>query len=68
MATRTPRRPRSWLDALIAASLRWNDRLGRSLGVPPSPDEAARGAAAGGASGTPGAGAGLPVSPGSRTR
>jgi hypothetical protein len=35
-----PRKPRSWLDALIATTLRWNDRLGRTV-VPeaPAPDK-----------------------------
>ena len=26
-----PRKPRAWLDALIATTLRWNDRLGREV-------------------------------------
>ena len=26
-----PRKPRTWLDALIATTLRWNDRLGREV-------------------------------------
>jgi len=33
------RKPRTWLDALIATTLRWNDRLGREVGsaAPPAP-------------------------------
>ena len=27
----SPRKPRTWLDALIATTLRWNDRLGREV-------------------------------------
>lgn len=26
-----PRRPRNWLDALVATALRWNDRLSRPI-------------------------------------
>jgi hypothetical protein len=26
-----PRRPRNWLDALIATALRWNDRLSQPI-------------------------------------
>ncbi len=28
-----PRRPRTWVDALVATALRWNDRLSRPVGA-----------------------------------
>ena len=42
------RKPRTWLDALIATTLRWNDRLGREVvsaapAEPPPGGTAARG-------------------------
>jgi hypothetical protein len=47
-----PRRPRTWLDALIATTLRWNDRLGKEV-VPAAPaaEPAARAALRGGSEG-----------------
>jgi len=33
------RRPRNWLDALVATALRWNDRLSRPVN-PDTPDPA----------------------------
>jgi hypothetical protein len=37
-----PSRRRSWIDALVATALRWNDRLSRPVGddAKPSPDPA----------------------------
>ena len=49
-----PRKPRNWLDALIATTLRWNDRLGRTVvpeTPPPETPPAGTGARAGSARG-----------------
>ena len=48
------RKPRTWLDALIATTLRWNDRLGRQVvstapAEPPPAGTAARGRSEGSA-------------------
>ena len=50
----SPRKPRTWLDALIATTLRWNDRLGREVvsaapAAQPPAGTAARGGPEGGA-------------------
>ena len=40
-----PRKPRAWLDALIATTLRWNDRLGKEIVPAAAAAEPAAGAA-----------------------
>jgi hypothetical protein len=40
-----PRKPRTWLDALIATTLRWNDRLGKEVVAAATAAEPAAGAA-----------------------
>jgi len=47
----SPRKPRSWLDALIATTLRWNDRLGREVVSTAAAQSPAGTAASGGQSG-----------------
>ena len=63
-----PRKPRNWLDALIATTLRWNDRLGQTVvpETPPPESPAAGNAARAGSAG--GAGPKLPLRTPSRTR
>jgi len=58
----SPRKPRNWLDALIATTLRWNDRLGREVvSAAPAAQPSARTAARGGPEGSAAPGAPLPA-------
>ena len=62
----SPRKPRTWLDALIATTLRWNDRLGRTVVSAAPAAQPPAGTASAGQSGR--ATSGAPLPPPSRGR
>jgi hypothetical protein len=63
-----PRKPRNWLDALIATTLRWNDRLGRTVVPEAPPPEAPKAGGALRTGSARGADQKFPLGPPSRSR